>query len=97
MAVASATGSQVMNILIGLGLPWLILNLAGREIRVLDRVALTEMGLFQLASVAAYAALVLLPTLPTWGRRGRATLGKSKGVALIASYAVVIWLYVTVG
>ena len=34
MAVASAVGSQVINVLVGLGVPWLITAAAGQQIAV---------------------------------------------------------------
>ena len=34
MAVSNSCGSQIINILIGLGLPWLITNMAGKQITV---------------------------------------------------------------
>ena len=34
MAVSNSTGSQIINILIGLGLPWLISNMGGQQISV---------------------------------------------------------------
>ena len=80
--------AQVINVLIGLGLPWAILNASGGPIEIDDHESLTIMGCYQLGCIAAYAGLVLLPTVPTWGGRGRASLGHVKGLGLIASYVV---------
>ena len=41
MAVASAVGSQVMNVLIGLGMPWLLSTSAGMPITLADKAQLT--------------------------------------------------------
>ena len=93
MAVASATGSQVINILIGLGLPWQISTSFGKPVRIMKHAELAYMSRFMFGCVAAYVAVLLLPTIPSWGRRGRATLGKREGWILIAVYFAVVGLY----
>jgi len=42
MAVASAVGSQVINVLVGLGLPWLLSSSAGREVAIKGRSELID-------------------------------------------------------
>merc|ERR1711871_1018011 len=54
MAVSNAIGSQIINILIGLGLPWLITDLASKGgcIRLLSHVSLQYAATFQFCVVA---------------------------------------------
>lgn len=93
MAVASATGSQVMNILVGLGMPWLVTGAAGQRVVVPEHAQLSHMAMFQLGCVAVYAGVLLLPAVPTWGGRGRAELGRGKGLALLGTYVAVCTAY----
>ena len=93
MAVASATGSQVVNVLVGLGLPWLLSNTAGHLVYIPKHEELSFMSRFMFGCLVAYVAVLLLPTVSTWGSRGRAILGKREGWMLIAIYGIVISLY----
>ena len=97
MAVASATGSQVVNVLIGLGLPWLISNVFGKLIHIRSHVELAFMSRFMFGCIAAYAAVLILPTVPTWGTRARARLGKREGWTLVVVYVAVVGLYGVAG
>ena len=86
MAVANAVGSNIFDILIGLGLPWLLIIVGGRSyIQVMsDGIAASTWLL--LGSV-----LVLYVFMLT-GRR----LGKSEGYVLIGGYiAYVMWMYIS--
>jgi len=95
MAVSNSTGSQIINILIGLGLPWVITNAAGLDVSVglVDSLAL--MATMQLANVLIYFCLLLLPTMHTWrpGDHSKASLGRHKGIALMSVYVLALCLY----
>ena len=93
MAVASAIGSQVMNILIGLGLPWTISTCYGMPIVVPDEPELATMVYLEVVCVLTYVVVVMAPTVFTWGRFGRATLDRPQGYVLFAAYALVAAAY----
>ena len=93
MAVASAVGSQVMNILIGLGVPWSISTSAGLPITIPDGDELTMMIGLMCVCIVVYLAAVLVPSVGTWGRWGRATLDRTQGWLLFATYALVAAIY----
>ena len=38
---------------------------------------------FMAACVVIYTSVLLLPSIPTWGKRGRARLGKCEGIILL--------------
>ena len=92
MAVSNSTGSQIINILIGLGMPWAISNIAGKTIRVEGMNPLKLMAGFQFFNVATYTSLLLLPTIHTWrpGDHSKASLGKKKGIVLLCTYLAVL-------
>ena len=92
MAVSNSTGSQIINILIGLGLPWLITNMAGRTVNVHGVGSLRVMASFQTVNVAIYFSLLLLPTIHTWrpGDHSKASLGKRKGRILMVTYVTAL-------
>ena len=84
MAVANAVGSNIFDILIGLGLPWLLIIVGGRSyIEVMSNGIATSTWLL-LGSV-----LVLYVFMLT-GKR----LGKAEGYVLVAGYIVYVgWMY----
>merc|ERR1712217_355947 len=88
MAISNSTGSQILNILLGLGMPWTLCGLFGRPVPVPDHGLLQVMAYFQAVNVAVYTALLLLATAPTWrfGNHSKATLGRRKGALLILVY-----------
>ena len=88
MAVSNSTGSQIINILIGLGLPWLFSNMAGREVPIPTPSMLKGMARMQAVNVLVYLSLILLPTMHTWrpGDHSKATLGRRHGYVLIGTY-----------
>ena len=47
MAVSNSCGSQILNILVGLGLPWFITNAAGSPIEIKGHGDLQLMSLLQ--------------------------------------------------
>ena len=83
---------QVVNILIGLGVPWLLTTCAGLEVAMPDTKSterLTTMSYVMFACAVAYVS-ILLPSFRTWGREGAATLGRTGGWYLFAVYALAI-------
>jgi len=88
MAVSNSTGSQIINILIGLGMPWLFSNLAGRQIAIPTAGLLRGMARIQACNVLVYLSLILLPTVKTWrpGDHSKATLGRQQGFVLVGVY-----------
>jgi len=95
MAVGNSSGSQIINILIGLGLPWTLSCLADRPIIVGHHAQMQVMAYFQATNVAFFTTIVLLTTVRTWrrGDHGKATLGRRKGAALLALYVVGLCIY----
>ena len=92
MAVSNSTGSQIINILLGLGLPWLMTNASGRAVKVTSVDTLLAMARFQFGAVATYLSLLLLPTFRTWrpGDHSKAVLDRRKGAALLCAYLVIL-------
>lgn len=84
MAVANAVGSNIFDILIGLGLPWaLIMVLQGGDVRV------GTDDLWQ-ATVALLGTVILLFIFLTTDRR----LSRREGWFLVATYvAFVLWMW----
>ena len=97
MAIASATGSQVINVLIGLGLPWIISTSASLPVHVRGYEKLQLMGCFQAVCVGFYLLILLVPTIPTWGGPGRAMLGRKKGLLLLIAYVFAAGSYAEAG
>lgn len=95
MAVSNSTGSQILNILGGLGFPWLLSCMAGRPVLVRGHSQIQVMAYIQAANIAVYMSLVLLTTIPTWrpGDHSKAELGRGKGAALVAVYAAALSVY----
>mmetsp|Transcript_1570 Transcript_1570/g.5078 ORF Transcript_1570/g.5078 Transcript_1570/m.5078 type:complete len:187 (+) Transcript_1570:3-563(+) len=95
MAVSNSTGSQILNILVGLGMPWLISCLAGRPVRVRGHGQLEVMAYFQAANVSVYSLLILFATACTWrrGDHSKASLGRHKGATLVGTYLLAISSY----
>lgn len=95
MAVSNSTGSQIINILIGLGVPWAIMNMAGRPVPTTHVGGLQLMATLQGLVVLTYCSLLLLPTLRTWrpGDHSKASLGRAKGKVLLAVYAVALCIF----
>ena len=98
MAVSNSTGSQIINILIGLGLPWLISTMASVPVPVHRPAQILQMAAFQGANVFLYLSLVLFVTWRTWrrGDHSKASLGRRKGAALVALYVVVLSVYAAI-
>lgn len=97
MAVSNALGSQLINIGIGLGLPWLIVTISqkkGQEFRVTDHNDLQTAAYFQFGAISVNFILLLGMALYT--KANKAFLTPMKGYLLLASYGVVICAYVGV-
>lgn len=85
MAVANAVGSNIFDILIGLGLPWLLIIISGRKYIEVMAAGIATSTWLLLGSV-----LVLYVFMLT-GRR----LGRNEGYVLVIGYIVyVTWMYI---
>uniref|UniRef100_A0A7S2GP88 Sodium/calcium exchanger membrane region domain-containing protein n=1 Tax=Haptolina brevifila TaxID=156173 RepID=A0A7S2GP88_9EUKA len=97
MAVSNSTGSQIINILIGLGVPWAIMNMSGRDVPIPEFQVgdLHLMASLQGINVLIYLSLLLLPTFRTWrpGDHSKALLDRTKGKVLLSVYAAVLCLF----
>ena len=97
MAVSNAIGSQVLNICIGLGLPWLFAS-AGTpswdSFRVTDHANLQIAAFFQFGAVVANFT-VLLGVAVVRGEI-KAKLTTAKGYVLLVCYVMVVISYVVV-
>lgn len=97
MAVSNAIGSQVLNICIGLGLPWLCASVSipsWGHFRVTDHANLQIAAFFQFGAVVANFT-VLLGVAAVRGE-SKAKLSSLKGYVLLACYVVVVVSYVVV-
>ena len=96
MAVASAAGSQVVNVLVGLGLPWLLTAGAGKDTPMPSDKGLAHLNFMMVLTVgcvAVYLGVLLAPTVGTWGGEGKATLGRPQGYLLCLAYALVVAIF----
>ena len=95
MAVSNSCGSQIINILIGLGLPWTLSCLSGKNIKVGDHEQIQVMAYFQSANVLVFVSIILFTTYKTWkrGDHSKASLGKRKGTVLVCMYVAVLCIY----
>lgn len=95
MAVSNSCGSQIINILVGLGLPWFITNAAGSPIEIKGHGDLQLMSLLQGGNLLVFFVLLLLATAHTWrpGDHRKATLGRAKGAVLLGTYVLCIGGY----
>jgi len=90
MAISNVIGSQVINILIGLGAPWTISAAFGNPIRVTGHENLTGAATFLLLAVVVFTSLLIVPVC--LGAR-KAFLVKWKGWVLFGTYFCVIFSY----
>ena len=91
MAVSNAIGSQIINILIGLGLPWMLTNFAGKCIRLYAHESLRVASFFQFGIVFTFLSL-LLGIAMVMGQN-KAILNKVKARFLIMGYFVVMSMF----
>ena len=96
MAVASAVGSQVINILIGLGMPWCISTSANLPVEIAPESCneLLTLVWVMCGCLLTYLLVLLLPSLPSWGSFGYATLGRREGWLLFAAYLAAVAAHV---
>ena len=80
MAVSNCQGTQVINIGIGLGLPWLITNISGRNVQICCHSLLQTAAFFQTAIVLVSFSL-LLGSAIIFGKT-KALLTKQKAITL---------------
>eukprot|EP00941_MAST-03F_sp_MAST-3F-sp1_P001120 g1120.t1 len=88
MAVSNSMGSQICNILLGLGLPWLIANLLGGTVTVRDHKTLLSTAFIQATLVIA--ACVLLLGVAVARCKNKAVLNKKKGYAFLCFYVIAL-------
>jgi len=103
MAVANSCGSQITNILLGLGLPWLIADIRADAtvgskgyVRVPDHTNLQVASLFQFANLALFVVALLLmaavkQTPKAQLTRQKALLFMGAYVACLCGYAIYIF------
>lgn len=91
MAVSNSFGSQIINILVGLGMPWAISNTAGQPIEIVHVSDIHRMGALQALNVAALFSALLGVALIR--RRDKAVLTRAKGFALLAMYVLAVGSY----
>ena len=84
MAVSNCQGTQVINIGIGLGMPWLLTNLTGNHVTVCGHRILQISAFFQTGIVLSN--FFLLVGLALIRRRNKAQLQPWKAMTLIALY-----------
>ena len=97
MAVSNAIGSQVLNICIGLGLPWLFAAPsipAGGHFEVTDHVNLQIAAFFQFGCTLANFSVLLVVAMVQG--QNKAKLNANKGYILLALYVLVVGSYVFV-
>ena len=51
------------------------------------------MAYLMFGCIAVYLGVLLVPTLPSWGKYGRATLDRPQGWLLFGAYAIVAVVY----
>merc|ERR1719474_1970550 len=86
MAVSNCQGTQVINIGIGLGLPWLMTNVSGRTVTVCGRDILQISAVFQIAIVLSN--FILLPGWALMYKEEKVVLEWWKAAALVVVYVM---------
>lgn len=93
MAVSNSCGSQILNILIGLGLPWLIKDLRAEGVndvemyvKVTDHNSLQTAAFFQFANLILFIGLLLVAAIIH--KEPKATLTYRKGIVFCCAYGV---------
>ncbi len=97
MAVSNAIGSQVINIAIGLGLPWLIATASeknGEVFQITDHDQIQVAAYFQLGAVTINFLLLL--GLAVYRKENKALLTRTKGYILITCYVIIVAAYIIV-
>ena len=99
MAVANSCGSQITNILVGLGLPWFFADLGsdGRGdglagyVAVKDHAHLQVAAFFQFSNLTLFVVVLLL--MAVLQNTKKAQLTKTKGAIFLAAYLICIVSY----
>lgn len=91
MAVSNSFGSQIINILIGLGMPWAISNAAGMPIHIGDVWHIRLMGGLQACNVVALFSVLLGIALTSC--ESKAVLTRTKGGVLLLMYITGVGVY----
>mmetsp|Transcript_11115 Transcript_11115/g.15439 ORF Transcript_11115/g.15439 Transcript_11115/m.15439 type:complete len:435 (+) Transcript_11115:94-1398(+) len=91
MAVANSIGSQIINICIGLGMPWAMHNAVGAPVMIDDHASLQIAVLFQ-AGVVTYSFILFLASALVL-RLNKAVLNRRKGYLLAGMYFIVLGAY----
>mmetsp|Transcript_18649 Transcript_18649/g.25979 ORF Transcript_18649/g.25979 Transcript_18649/m.25979 type:complete len:428 (-) Transcript_18649:155-1438(-) len=94
MAVANSIGSQIINICLGLGMPWAIHNAFGTPVKIDDHDSLQIAVWFQ-AGVVCFSFVIFLGSALIL-RLKKAILNRKKGYALVTAYFLVLGAYATV-
>lgn len=101
MAVSNSAGSQITNILVGLGLPWLIADIQadsrGKKedlVHVGDHSNLQKAAFFQFGNLSLFITILLIAALVT--RSDKAILNKTKGVIFVCTYVACLAGYAAV-
>ena len=84
MAVGNAIGSQIVNICIGLGVPWTISAAANCPVKITDHAKIQISVYFQVANIIFITSLLLGPVL-VYGHN-KASLTRKKGIALLCMF-----------
>ena len=84
MAVGNAIGSQIVNICIGLGVPWTISAASNKPVNITEHSAIQRSVYFQVANIVFITSLLLGPVL-LYGHN-KATLTRNKGIALLCMF-----------
>jgi Ca2+/Na+ antiporter len=88
MAVSNCQGTQVINIGIGLGLPWLLTNITGNDVIVGAHSVLQVSAFFQTGIV--FFNFSILVGMALVRKENKATLSQWKAECLIAVYFAVV-------
>jgi len=91
MAISNAMGSQICNICIGLGLPWLLSLLGGSTIAFSDAKFLFLAIYLQFGSITIFTVLLFASVV--WERAEKATLDRRKGMILVLVYITVVSVF----
>jgi Ca2+/Na+ antiporter len=73
MALSSCIGAQVVNVGVGLGLPWIIVTGAGREVPLVWPNGIAWMAYFQRANACIFFCLLIITSWFTYDRKAELT------------------------
>jgi len=99
LAVSNSTGSQIINILLGLGLPWTCAALAGQPItfRKSEHEHLLVAALFQTGAIAIVIFLMFFPLIAKgnlFAARAKCYLTPTKGKIMLTMYAMMVVIFI---